>query len=159
MLVHLDLPSRLRAAIVNTSFLEASRRPELYTVVGKSVLSRRTSWDVLLQFSERLLGPNTREIDLANMRVLNEGVEELHCERLRNVLVRGGPQRECCEAGRNVLGDVPRMPNLESLDLSATELTDGVMFTVATQHAASLKRIHLWATEGSPALFGISRGG
>ena len=148
VLVHLDLPSRLRAAVVNTSFLEASRRPELYTVVGKSVLSRRTSWDVLRQFAELLLGPNTRELDLANMRVLNEEAEELHYERMRNVLLRGGPQRECCESGHMVLRDVPRMPNLESLDLSATELTDDVLYTVATQHAASLKRIYLWATEG-----------
>ena len=138
VLVHLDLPSRLRAAAVNRSFLEASHRPELYAIIGKPVLSRRTSEHALLEFAKRLLGPSTRELNLANMRALNEEEDDLNHARLSEVLltVPDGPRM------------VPRMPNLESLDLSATELNDNAMTVVAAAYGPSLKRLYLWAAEG-----------
>jgi hypothetical protein len=127
--LHLDLPTRLRVARVNKAFLEASRRPEIYSVCGKSLVSRRAQEKVLLRFAALCLGSSTRVLDLANMR-------ELHPDLLRDLLTRSPSMLS--------------MPNLESLDLSATDLDDQAMVAVREYCTFNgpLRRLYLWATEG-----------
>ena len=144
---YLDLRSRLCAAQVSKTFLEASRRPELYAICDKALLSRVASTFELMRFAT-LLGPCTRELCLANMRALNDEDEpERNTTLLRDLLSHSESYRE---AGRIKSRKVPRMANLEALDVSANELSDAAMFTIAglIQSGVPLRRLYLWATEG-----------